>query len=126
MKFLRWVILLPVLLAACSGGNTPASTAGPKPTQTSVLPTPVVDITDTPNAQDAAAAFLTGWKDGNYDAMYGFLSGASKDALSKEDFTKRYQDFAKNLTLAVAVGLVMLWNFFINRYWTYNDIDDSD
>jgi len=31
--------------------------------------------------------------------------------------------FARNLTLAIAVGIVMLWNFFINRYWTYNDID---
>ncbi|HEY5158666.1 MAG TPA: GtrA family protein [Anaerolineales bacterium] len=29
----------------------------------------------------------------------------------------------KNLTLAVAVGVVMLWNFFVNRYWTYNDVD---
>jgi putative flippase GtrA len=29
----------------------------------------------------------------------------------------------KNFTLAIAVGVVMLWNFFINRYWTYNDID---
>jgi putative flippase GtrA len=30
---------------------------------------------------------------------------------------------AKNLTLAVAVIIVMLWNFFVNRYWTYNDIN---
>jgi putative flippase GtrA len=30
---------------------------------------------------------------------------------------------AKNVTLAVAVGIVMFWNFFINRYWTYNDVD---
>jgi putative flippase GtrA len=30
---------------------------------------------------------------------------------------------AKNGTLAIAVGIVMLWNFFVNRYWTYNDID---
>lgn len=29
---------------------------------------------------------------------------------------------AKNVTLAVAVGVVMLWNFFANRYWTYNDV----
>ena len=29
----------------------------------------------------------------------------------------------KNLTLAVAVAVVMLWNFFVNRYWTYNDVD---
>ncbi len=30
---------------------------------------------------------------------------------------------AKNLTLAIAVVIVMLWNFFVNRYWTYNDVD---
>lgn len=34
--------------------------------------------------------------------------------------------YAKNLTLATAVGIVMLWNFFINRYWTYNDIDEDN
>jgi putative flippase GtrA len=33
------------------------------------------------------------------------------------------QFLAKNATLAFAIGLVMIWNFFINRYWTYNDID---
>jgi putative flippase GtrA len=30
---------------------------------------------------------------------------------------------AKNFTLALAVSVVMLWNFFVNRYWTYNDVD---
>ena len=30
---------------------------------------------------------------------------------------------AKNLTLATAIIIVMFWNFFINRYWTYNDVD---
>jgi putative flippase GtrA len=30
---------------------------------------------------------------------------------------------AKNGTIAVAVIIVMFWNFFINRYWTYNDVD---
>jgi hypothetical protein len=34
--------------------------------------------------------------------------------------------YAKNLTLATAVGIVMLWNFFVNRYWTYNDIDHHE
>lgn len=29
---------------------------------------------------------------------------------------------AKNFTLAIAVIIVMFWNFFINRFWTYNDI----
>ncbi len=30
---------------------------------------------------------------------------------------------ARNLTLAIAVGVVMIWNFFVNRYWTYNDVE---
>ena len=29
---------------------------------------------------------------------------------------------ARNVTLGVAVAVVMLWNFFVNRYWTYNDV----
>jgi len=33
------------------------------------------------------------------------------------------EPLAKNATLLLAIGVVMLWNFFINRYWTYNDID---
>jgi putative flippase GtrA len=27
-----------------------------------------------------------------------------------------------NLALAIAVLVVMLWNFFANRFWTYNDV----
>ena len=34
-----------------------------------------------------------------------------------------HEFIARNLTLAIAVGIVMLWNFFVNRYWTYNDVD---
>lgn len=30
---------------------------------------------------------------------------------------------ADNLALAVAVLVVMFWNFFINRYWTYGDVE---
>lgn len=28
-----------------------------------------------------------------------------------------------NITLAVAVLIVMFWNFFVNRYWTYSDVE---
>lgn len=28
----------------------------------------------------------------------------------------------KNGAWAIAVVIVMLWNFFVNRYWTYNDV----
>lgn len=30
---------------------------------------------------------------------------------------------AHNLALASAIGAVLFWNFFVNRYWTYNDVD---
>jgi len=43
------------------------------------------------------------------------------ESLSMKIFTQEF--LGKNFTLAVAVGIVMLWNFFVNRYWTYNDVD---
>jgi putative flippase GtrA len=43
------------------------------------------------------------------------------ESLSMKIFTQEF--LGKNFTLAVAVGVVMLWNFFVNRYWTYNDVD---
>jgi putative flippase GtrA len=46
----------------------------------------------------------------------GLMEGMQIGPLSSEFL-------AKNLTLALAVGIVMLWNFFVNRYWTYNDVD---
>lgn len=30
-----------------------------------------------------------------------------------------------NLALILAVVIVMFWNFFVNRYWTYNDVDNK-
>ena len=29
---------------------------------------------------------------------------------------------ANNLALAAAIGVALFWNYFANRYWTYNDI----
>jgi putative flippase GtrA len=49
-----------------------------------------------------------------------FFQGLSPRQPATPDF------LAKNFTLACAVGVVMLWNFFVNRYWTYNDIHIED
>jgi putative flippase GtrA len=38
------------------------------------------------------------------------------------DFFLSPRFFGHNLTLAVAILVVMMWNFFANRYWTYNDV----
>ena len=36
---------------------------------------------------------------------------------------KSHQFLSHNITLAIAIGVVMLWNFFVNRYWTYSDVE---
>ncbi len=33
-----------------------------------------------------------------------------------------YDALGENVTLAIAVGIVLFWNFFVNRYWTYSDV----
>jgi putative flippase GtrA len=35
------------------------------------------------------------------------------------------QRIGDNLALILAVLIVMFWNFFVNRYWTYNDVDSK-
>lgn len=30
---------------------------------------------------------------------------------------------AENLAVVVVIFIILLWNFFANRYWTYNDVD---
>ncbi len=37
--------------------------------------------------------------------------------------TESHTFISHNATLAIAIAIVMLWNYFVNRYWTYNDID---
>jgi putative flippase GtrA len=37
--------------------------------------------------------------------------------------SKYHQFLSHNITLAFAVGVVMMWNFFVNRYWTYSDVE---
>lgn len=49
-------------------------------------------------------------------ALLSLLTGAHLHTTLTAEFISR------NLTLAIAVGIVMLWNFFVNRYWTYNDV----
>lgn len=31
--------------------------------------------------------------------------------------------WADNVVLAIAISIVMLWNFLANRYWTFNDVE---
>ena len=37
--------------------------------------------------------------------------------------TSQAERLGSNMALALAVGIVLFWNFFINRVWTYNDVE---
>jgi putative flippase GtrA len=33
------------------------------------------------------------------------------------------ETLGRNIALASVIGIVMLWNFIVNRFWTFSDID---
>lgn len=52
---------------------------------------------------------------------------ASPIFLSLISHIRLFQPYAvrisENMALALAVVIVLFWNFFANRYWTYNDVE---
>lgn len=48
------------------------------------------------------------------------FTGLVRNAGVLVPYAKRVGD---NLALILAVIVVMFWNFFVNRYWTYGDVD---
>ena len=95
MKALRWVnyILILAFLSACSSGvdvPIPGIFATSTPTQS--LPTAQVTIIPAPDAQAAVTAFLQALQKDDYAGMYNMLSQSSRDAITLENFSKRYKD----------------------------------
>ena len=46
--------------------------------------------------------------------------------LSTQLAAEHHTFISHNITLAFAIGIVMMWNFFVNRFWTYSDIAIND
>ena len=84
-----------LLLAACNGTGIPAISA----TSTSPYPTPRMSVTRAPDPLSAIDAFMRSWKADDYAAMYEMLAQESRNAITAEDFSKRYTDAMNNLTL---------------------------
>lgn len=60
--------------------------------------------------------------------LYGTFGSLASDAINalRPDtiLTQTARDqVGTNLAQALAVVVVMFWNFFVNRYWTYNDVE---
>ncbi len=58
------------------------------------------------------------WLNGPLQTLFAKLALFSGNSLLTPEF------LGHNFALAVAVVLVMFWNYFVNRYWTYNDIEN--
>lgn len=60
--------------------------------------------------------------------VFAWLDGPLQVLYEKLPFTQIFpfmtpEFMGYNTALAIAVVLVMFWNFFVNRYWTYNDVN---
>lgn len=91
------VFTFVVFLIIATGCKGQAPTATPTITPTSPPPTPTlgqvsIEVTPAPDPGPVAAAYLAAWKKEDYAAMYGMLSRVSRDAITQDDFTKRYRD----------------------------------
>jgi putative flippase GtrA len=55
--------------------------------------------------------------------LFAFLADRLSALIRLSQFPIDADFLGHNLALAIAVVVVMFWNFFANRYWTYNDVD---
>jgi putative flippase GtrA len=53
--------------------------------------------------------------------LEGILIQLAENTFSEGLFTPEF--LGHNLGLAIAIVIVMFWNFIANRYWTYDDVE---
>ncbi|NLW73111.1 MAG: hypothetical protein GXY37_09545 [Chloroflexi bacterium] len=98
LRFLMCALAVALLLGACGKGREP-QTAAPSAPPEIALPTPMVDISEAPDVEAAAQAYLAFWKAEDYPSMYSMVSRLTRDAFDEETFTKKHLDAAIALTM---------------------------
>jgi len=95
-RTLMLFLVFALVLGACA--KLPATEA-PTPTPESGLPTPVIALSQVPDAESAARAYLDAWKSEDYEGMYARLSALSRDSLTLEDFEKQHKNADVAMTM---------------------------
>ena len=106
MKKIQSIIILVILLAisACTV-ESPNGEPEPGITATATLPNPEVFVTPAPDVDDALNAYMDAWVLEDYDGMYTMVSAESKNQVTVEDFSQKYNDTAVTMTLAFEDGI---------------------
>ena len=55
--------------------------------------------------------------------LFAFLDDRLSALIGLSNLPIDAEFLGHNMALAIAVIVVMFWNFFANRYWTYNDVN---
>lgn len=97
--FINAIILLTLILSACTPVVPGVPTPTPLGAPTATLRDPLLQTTSAPDPGPAASAFLQNWVKEDYTKMYDSLTRVSRDAITREKFQARYLDIAANLTL---------------------------
>lgn len=56
-------------------------------------------------------------------ATYSPFGEFAQDLLNSSDDPEAMNQLGSNIAQAISILIILFWNFFANRYWTYNDID---
>jgi penicillin-binding protein 2 len=101
MKRISTLLLLLLFLSSCASKATheTAGTSAAQLTQSSELPTPLVETTQVPDVSASLTTFLEFWRQNDHAKMYEMLTRVSKDAVTLEAFDKQLVDFAVSLTM---------------------------
>jgi penicillin-binding protein 2 len=91
----RYLFVLFLLLAACSGPITIETPGSAPPLE---LPTQGEPV-DTDDPNPVARAYLDAWKAAEYGTMYAWLTPLSKDAISEADFVTLHRGMAGTMNL---------------------------
>lgn len=58
-------------------------------------------------------------------ATYAPFGDFADGILNIAENNKSRNQLGSNIAQAISIGIVLFWNYFANRYWTYNDVDQQ-